>query len=370
MVHKRLQTRTGSLLAKLALALASILVAAVLAELALRMISGEKVKLDGLWTADEVLGAALKPGFSGFRETAEYSYRVEINELGMRDNPLGKKTPATRRILLIGDSFVYGQGVKLEHSISKTLERQLRHRSPGVRFEVLNGGIPGSSTFHQHHFLLRLAPQVQPSLVVLIFFIGDDWFGNVPRPRPEQARQGFAGWLSTKSVFFRYFRRFVLSSFKGSHTFDIHRIEADEAFRGRLTMVQQFIEDMRAASREHDAGFLVVFNPRYAQVYDNAWASASLVYQLDQELYSVYEPNRSFSKRLSASGIWHVDLLDSFREEVKERALHFPVDRHWNIEGNEFVASALAEVILGRPESYGAEVDEKAPEQVKAAAAG
>ena len=68
------------------------------------------------------------------------SVRIEINDLGFRDEPFEReKKEGELRILTIGDSFTFGSGVLLEDSWPQALERMLTAERPGP-VEVINGG--------------------------------------------------------------------------------------------------------------------------------------------------------------------------------------------------------------------------------------
>lgn len=343
-----------SLLAKLLLAAGSTLLALLLAELMFRLISREEVKLHGLYTGADVVGVALTPGFRGSMRTSEFEYAVSINEHGMRDHPVAMNQDGTRRILVIGDSFVFGVGVELEDSLPKALERRLDSFSESTRFQVFNGGVPGYGSFQELHNLRRLVPILEPDLVVLVFFAGDDWFGNVPRkPRLQKPQVDFRNpreWFRVHSALFRFLDRFVFLRLKARDKYDIHQREPSDEFRKQMLRVLEIIAEMRAAAVENDGDFLIALNPRYTQTYDHAWKKASLVYRLPDDEYSPFQPNLRLTEALKERGFWVVDLLDPLREKGTQEELHFPIDGHWNPKGNEFVASVLAEAILPRLE--------------------
>lgn len=315
-----------------------------LGEAAVRVLSGEKVELDGLYSRDEAAGIALTPGFQGSMRTSEFEYQVAVNDLGMRDGPVGPKPPGGGRILMLGDSFVFGVGVDLASSLPKALERRLSS-APREPVEVLNAGVPGYSPFQELHTLRRLAPVVEPDLVILIFFIGDDWYGNSRRAPPEEARRGFVPWLERESVLFRTFDRFVLARLKGRDHYEIHRLTPPAELGERMERVLELLDQVRSTARSAGAPLLIALCPRFTQVYPDAWSKAALVYRLSHEEYSPMQPNRAFGERLAAAGFWYLDLLEPLRAEGERRLLHFPVDGHLNPAGNDFAAELLAGVI-------------------------
>lgn len=331
--------------AKLSLAAASVLLTLLAAEVALRLLSREKVELEGLYSRDEVAGVALTPGFRGSMRTAEFEYGVAVNELGMRDGPAVPKPAGVRRVLMLGDSFVFGVGVELEDSLPKALARRLAAAAPEAPVEVLNAGVPGYSPFQELHALERLAPIIEPDLVVLVFFIGDDWYGNARRKAPEEARRGPVAWLERRSTLYRTFDRFLLARLKGRDHYEIHRRVPPPDFERRVGEVLELLDGVRTTAASRGAPLLVALCPRFTQVYPDAWGKAALVYRLSEEQYSPLEPNRSFGGRLAAAGFWHLDLLEPLRTEGGRRMLHFPVDGHLNAAGNEFVAGLLAAAI-------------------------
>jgi lysophospholipase L1-like esterase len=79
----------------------------------------------------------------------------EINSMGLRDREIPlKKGKDELRILSMGDSWTFGQGVALEETFSKQLEEMLSARLPGRKITVINAGIQGYS-YMQGYFLLR-----------------------------------------------------------------------------------------------------------------------------------------------------------------------------------------------------------------------
>lgn len=112
-------------------------------------------------------GLVLAPGSRARYQTPEFEFTVQANAHGLRDHPISAKQPGKPRVLVLGDSFVYGWGVELSESWVKLVEADL-----GV--EVLNAGQPGGYPRHYAATLERAMPLLQPDLIVVAVLQGDD----------------------------------------------------------------------------------------------------------------------------------------------------------------------------------------------------
>ncbi len=123
-------------------------------------------------------GVAL-PGFYRFAPTRRYDgshplagptgfFRDHFttNELGFRAIPVAKASGA-RRIVIVGDSWVFASGVAHEASFGQQLARFLNEGSPpGSSWEVFNLGMMGWNTQNQIAALRVLRPWLDPDYVI------------------------------------------------------------------------------------------------------------------------------------------------------------------------------------------------------------
>ncbi len=135
-----------------------------------------------------------------------WAVESRYNSLRFRDAPLGAKPPGVRRIVVLGDSFAEGQGVKESDTVARVLARLLEDRAPG-RYEVRNCGRRGAD-FPEIYGAFEDVLPYEPDLVVYTLTLNDavqppefrerqtylnDWIldrTNVPDD-PDAARPGF-----------------------------------------------------------------------------------------------------------------------------------------------------------------------------------
>jgi hypothetical protein len=118
--------------------------------------------------ANAVYDHGLAPTFDGYDVWGEVRYRLVTNSLGFKDAsprtvPL---KPASRRVLLIGDSFAEGIGMDYEDSFAGLLQRAGQQRSEKIEF--LNAGVASYSPviyYKKIKYLLELGLQFDEVVV-------------------------------------------------------------------------------------------------------------------------------------------------------------------------------------------------------------
>jgi lysophospholipase L1-like esterase len=122
---------------------------------------------DGLkfYRFDRELGLFHKRSFSAAYQGVEYT----TNSLGLRGPEASyARSPGRRRIVLLGDSVVWGFGVPDSQTLAVALE-EVWHPT-----EVLNLGIAGYGTGQELMLLRREGLRYRPDRVLLVFTIAND----------------------------------------------------------------------------------------------------------------------------------------------------------------------------------------------------
>ena len=112
------------------------------------------------WTVSRTLSAEYGPSFAG-----------QVNPQGFRDkkdyNRIDPKSGKTR-VMILGDSFVFGAGLPYSKTFPQVLQAAL-----GNQFEVYNLGVPGFGVDQMYLTYLRYRDVIAPHVVILAFIDED-----------------------------------------------------------------------------------------------------------------------------------------------------------------------------------------------------
>src|SRR5438874_3877820 len=118
---------------------------------------------------DAELGWALRPNQRDFQSALDYGVWVATDTDGLRIVEGRGKPPAATApaLLVVGDSFAYGHGVRADEMFASVLQDALAGTS--TPFRVRTSGVPGYATDQEYLQWRRLGPIVRPQQVVLLF---------------------------------------------------------------------------------------------------------------------------------------------------------------------------------------------------------
>lgn len=162
--------------ARAALSLATVVLAVAVAEIGLRLVEGRRegaerrdlyeLRLDRPWLYGLHPGATARIG--------DPAVHYAVNGHGFRDRERPWPKPEGRfRIVLLGDSVAFGQGVAAEEDFASLLEARLAAEAPDAAVEVLNLGVGGYNPYTEARLLEDVGLRYEPDLVVVQFCIND-----------------------------------------------------------------------------------------------------------------------------------------------------------------------------------------------------
>jgi lysophospholipase L1-like esterase len=270
----------------------------------------------------------------------------EINTYGLRDREFQlQKPPDTYRIVAIGDSFTYGDGVRKEDTWVKQLESLLNREAGGetlFRYEVLNAGVPGYNTEQEFIHFNEVGLQLHPDLTVLQFTLNDAELGSFGL-RDVQNRM----WLLWTKEWLK--AHFALYSFL---RLSVGRLTS------QLNAARLGVEDtsvlplMRAAAGETSAEWercrqsLASFARTCQAIHIPI---VLVIYPMFQNLTDTY-PYKSIHRLIAETGQHYgmvvVDLLPAFLGRNARTMWASPENPHPNASANAIAVMSIYESLL------------------------
>jgi lysophospholipase L1-like esterase len=132
----------------------------------------------GLFILDAGAGYAMRPSTCVRLKTTEYDGVLKTNAQGFVGPLVGAKPGGEFRIVVLGDSYTVGGQVPYEQTFPAVLERDL-HAVGYANVRVINAGVGGYTTFNEGGQLREDVSWLQPDLVVIASFLGNDISENV-----------------------------------------------------------------------------------------------------------------------------------------------------------------------------------------------
>jgi lysophospholipase L1-like esterase len=283
------------------------------------------------------------------RWVARYERLWERNLFGFRSRHETIARPEGGwRVLALGDSFTWGQGVADSDSTWPVmLERILVERGPGVGVEVVNMGRRGFTTANEAELLRRLGWQFNPDLVVIQFLPND----ALPSLPDFQVDGGSLAWLypTYKLVPWRFRSGAAESSAllalvetryaalrRGSAHARMLQLYQDTSPGWRAA--QAAFEEIADSARERGVPVIVMLFP---ELEPGSWNADNY------PLGGIYERVGRFAREL---GLEVVDLVPVFAAEGGnwQRWWVAPFDAHPSAAAQALAAEVLADHIMAR----------------------
>ena len=277
----------------------------------------------------------------------------KLNSRGFKDVEFSDKKESAYRILGIGDSFSYGV-VPYKYNYLTLIESQLHARNPNV--EVLNMGIPDTGPKDYFSLLLEEGLALQPDMVLLSFFVGNDF---------DQSRKKKNHEYSYVASLLRYIinlqQKYEGNIIHGKGTYcdkcptfgheEYLKIEGKRSqiyleeygqFPQLLDKALYYLVLIKEICEKKGIDFVVVIIPDELQINKNLEREIRNAYypNIEKEVWNIARPNRALSNELNKLRIDNIDLYDYF-VDVSYGNLYRPRDTHWNIAGNQLAANVI-----------------------------
>jgi lysophospholipase L1-like esterase len=274
------------------------------------------------------------------------------NKLGHRGPNYGERTAkGKKRVLVLGDSFTEGSHVGEEDLFTNIIA----NKNPNL--EVMNAGIGGWSTVQEYLYLRNAGIDLNPDLVLLMFFENDlienclSFYPSIgPRPyaymqngqlvinenpSPDEWRKyvlplPFALQLNRYSLAYNFFNFRVYQTFRASY---LNKMEYEDVRKTdsypKMEIASLLYKQMHKMLNERTMLFAVGLIPTKQDA---------------QKGSSVVIP--TFLSFCQEQGISCISLLQPLKDEYdKGSKPYYNLDIHWNRTGHRVAAEVLGKYI-------------------------
>ena len=370
-------------LAYVVLPAASVLMAVTLLESFLRLTG---LQPDFFFQPDPDISVTYIPGKHGWNVIGRHRQWIEINSFGYRDREWTVAKPrGTRRVALLGDSYVAGLEVPAQQRLSALLEERLnRDCNDGQHYEVLNFGVTGYGTAQELETLRHRALQFRPDLVLLFFYTGNDLFDNSLQLDPEPNRLHYVltgsgqlqaqpftvndnalkRWLRAHSKAYNFLRdristlqalhrTMIRIGFMQDATASQEAVSALDALQGSQylrdtppaiddawTVTRALVAEVQRVASANAAAFAVTVIPTKPAILDVP-PSGDGHGARTRERWDMDQPARRMLAICGDLGIDCVDLTGVFRKPGVDVEQCFFSEGHWTPAGHGIAANAV-----------------------------
>ena len=282
----------------------------------------------------------------------------KTNALGVRGPGLLPKKEGERRVLAVGDSFTLGLAVDQDQSFSARLSETL-----GQNTTLYNAGVPGYGTQQATGLMRRLVPHIQPDLVLLTVYTGNDLRDNarwvkspglpttppplVSPPPPARSRIWVIGAKYSRIV--AYSLMFIDLS-AASSDFRIQEFKDEILPFADPKHLSPLIPPTRAALHRFANSCLalkvrcaIALVPPAFVVHTNRQAATFEAFNIKANPAQIDIPNQMIES-LVPSSVPVIDLATALRESLDEGP-YLVFDPHFSAQGHDIAARALTPFI-------------------------
>ncbi len=282
-------------------------------------------------------------------EVPSLPFTVKTNSAGYRgDNFDIEKSPDEFRVLMVGDSFTFGNNVNETETLPYRLQRELSQSCKDQKFLSINAGIPGSTIRGQAE-MIRRGMLLKPDTVILVFTETD--VIDLANPLWDQYREN----RDTKA-------RFPVS-FLWPLVRDTSSWALLSKIRNKLLSRQRHNTEESVVNDDDHAELRAVYMSELRKInLELASDGVTFVAVTYPGNFTVreqpYDDTTHWAMREFADlGIPTVELLWPLQKAFKDNvdgAYLLPVDSHPSRLGYQVAASAIAQRMLSDPRLQGA----------------
>ncbi len=318
-----------------------------------------------LFISDDRIGHRLRPGISVRYSTSEFSNDLTINGQGVRDAAdIGPKGPDERRVLILGDSYVFAVQVPFSHTFGEQLEVGLNASDPAHQWRVINGGVQGYGPVEEWLFYRDIASRFDPDIVLIVVSVATDAIeafdakaklelGRVPDQTQIQRSRTHVRQIVRSSLVLQLVRlrfdQLHARTFAGTSERPLasYLEQPPSYFFDGLLAAERAFGYVTAHARKNSAKVALVLMPARFQLRDEEYQMVADSAERGGKKLLRHAATERFARALNRLDETVLDLLPIFSPLQDAQSLYFAGNSHLTARGHRVVAEALLDFLTG-----------------------
>ena len=245
-----------------------------------------------------------------------------------------EKAPGVFRVIVVGDSFTFGEKMHFDDNFCKRLERMLNLNERQQKVEVLNWGVSGYSSVQEAELVREAVSKFHPDLVVVQITLNDAELQPFRVTHHYQNKRGkvivtnplFNYWQSLGYLVRRIYYTRMHEEYITYHTAAFENPASWKLFTGAFQQMQRLTSD-------RGVPLLAVIFPMMSHSFDDR--------------YPFHPVHQKIGAALAEQKISYVDLFEDFRGKDPVRLQVEPgQDAHPNEIAHRIAADRIYTTLL------------------------
>lgn len=288
----------------------------------------------------------------------EFLTKIQFNSFGLNNDEIDVTSLNEKYVVLIvGDSFVFGEGVTRNDSFPSVVKNLLKKDFNNI--EIINAGTRSYDLGAYLNYIKYRSQSFQPDLIIVGVFVGNDLSGTslykyennqlieTPLKNPDfmmcvrrfALRNSHAYAFTLSAIANNFIGDFLkkIGVFGNETSLMLNR----ETFHDNINITEELIKAIKQETDRNNQDILFISIPLKEQVYEEYY---ELLYH-NNSLIGRYEYQDYLNIIMNNHNILHIDLLPQFIVEGHNNSLYYNLDGHLTKKGYYLVGNLTANKI-------------------------
>lgn len=259
------------------------------------------------------------------------AYPTAMQDVAPRLKNLPQKRHSEKRIVFIGDSFTFGEGVQSGSAFPEVLDRYFKDFGSNSPYRAINFGRIGFDLPDLYNISFKAALRAKPDVIYYVWIANDTPPGGLPYP----GILGLSAFYSSRAhidslkgfALGKLIQTIIIRRRIHSGTLDwYHRVHGPENAKG-MKEFQEYIRRMKKEARERGAEFRLALFPMLIGNKNN---------------YPLSDAHAAVMRIARAEGVPALDLTSAVLDRPAPELWVHPANQHPSVYAHRAAARALA----------------------------